>query len=128
MALQYKNVEAKAAAEAAAEAEYKGPWGEIIPTEQKYIRFVRDVHGIKECWSYPYETVMRQVFKKSEPEEIEILAGGDTITIRGYGLEKFLEALEKRWLVRVEQRTIRFAASEPTGCCVIEIKIESSRA
>jgi hypothetical protein len=39
---------------------------------------------------------MRRVFKKSETEEIEILAGGDTITIRGYGLEKFLEPLEKK--------------------------------
>jgi hypothetical protein len=122
MALKYKNVEAQAAVE----AEYKGPWGEIIHTEQKHIRFVRDVHGVEECWSYPYETLLRRVFKKSEPQEIEILAGGDTITIRGYGLEKFLEPLEKRWLVLVVQRTIRFAASELNGCCVTEIKIESS--
>ena len=129
MALKYQNVEKKAAAEAASvaeAAEYKGSWGEIIPTEQKHIRFVRDIHGIEERWSYPYETLMRRVFKKSAPEEIEIMAGGDTITIRGYGLEKFLEPLEKRHLVRVEQRTIRFAASEPNGCCVIEIRIEPS--
>ena len=122
MALKYKNVEAQAAAE----AEYKGPWGEIVHTEQHYIHFVRNVHGVEERWSYPYETLMRRVFKKSETEEIEILAGGDTVTIRGYGLEKFLEPLEKRHLVRVEQRMIRFAASEPNGCCVIEIKIEPS--
>lgn len=128
MALKYQNVEKKAAAEAADAAEYKGPWGEIILTEQKHIHFVRDVHGIEESWSYPYETLMRLAFKKSVPEEIEIMAGGDTITIRGYGLEKFLEPLEKRHLVRVEQRMIRFAASKPNGCCVTEIKIESSRA
>jgi hypothetical protein len=127
MALKYKNVEEKAAADAAQSAEYKGPWGEIIPTEQKHLRFVRDVHGVEECWSYSYETLMRFVFKESEPQEIEILAGGDTITIRGYGLERFLEALEKRWLVRVEKRMVRFAASESNGCCVTEIKIESSR-
>ena len=131
MALKYQNVEKKAAAEAAAAteaAEYKGSWGEIIPTEQKHIRFIRDVHGIEELWSYPYETLMRLAFKKSTPEEIEIMAGGDTITIRGYGLEKFLEPLEKRHLVRVEQRMIRFPSSESNGCCVTEIKIESSRA
>jgi hypothetical protein len=127
MALKYKNVEEKAAADAAQSAEYKGPWGEMIPTEQKHLRFVRDVHGVEECWSYSYETLMRCVFKKSEPQEIEILAGGDTITIRGYGLERFLEALEKRWLVRVEKRMVRYAASESNGCCVTEIKIESSR-
>jgi hypothetical protein len=126
MALKYKNVEEKAAAQAADAVEYKGPWGEIIPTEQKHIHFVRDVHGIEERWSYPYESLMRLAFKKSVPEEIEIMAGGDTITVRGYGLEKFLEPLEKRHLVRVEQRTIRFAASEPNGCCVTEIKIEPS--
>jgi hypothetical protein len=123
MALKYKNVEHQAAAE----AEYKGPWGEIIPTEQKHIRFVRDVQGIEECWSYPYETLLRRVFKKSEPQEIEILAGGDTITIRGYGLERLMEALEQRWLVRVEKRVVRFAASEPNSCCVTEMKIEPSR-
>jgi len=124
MALKYKNVEAQAAVE----AEYKGPWGEIVHSEQHYLHFVRNVHGIEERWSYPYVTLTRRVFKKAETEEIEILAGGDTITIRGYGLEKFLEPLEKRRLVRVVQRMIRFAASEPNGCCVIEIKIEASRA
>ena len=123
MALKYKNVEAQAAAE----AEYKGPWGEIVHAEQRYIHFVRNVRGVEERWSYPYETLMRLAFKKSVPEEIEIMAGGDTITIRGYGLEKFMEPLEKRHLVRVEQRTIRFAASEPNGCCVTEIKIDQSR-
>jgi hypothetical protein len=127
MALKYKNVEEKNASDAAQAAEYKGPWGEIIPTEQKRLRFVRDVHGVEECWSYPYETLMRCVFKNSEPQEIEILAGGDTITIRGYGLDRFLEALEKRWLVRVEKRMVRFAVSESNACCVTEIKIESSR-
>ncbi len=126
---QYKNVEsAHPVSSPSVNDDWKGPWGEIIPTEQKYIRFVRNVHGVEECWSYPYETLMRQVLKKSKPEEIEILAGGDTITIRGYGLEKFSEALEKRHLVRVEQRTIRFAASESNGRYVIEIKIEPSHA
>jgi hypothetical protein len=130
MALKYKDVETKERQEkqAAEDARWKGPWGEIIPVEQKHVRFVREVHGVQECWSYPYETLVRQVFKKSEPEEIEILAGGDTITIRGHGLEEFLDTLEKRHLVRVEQRTVRFAASEPNGRCVIEIKIEPSRA
>ena len=130
MALKHKDVESKERQEkqAAEDARWKGPWGEITPVEQKHVRFVREVHGVQECWSYPYETLVRQVFKKSEPEEIEILAGGDTITIRGYGLEEFLDTLEKRHLVRVEQRTVRFAASEPNGRCVIEIKIEAANA
>jgi hypothetical protein len=130
MALKYQNVEKKAAAEsadAAKAAEYKGSWGEIAHEETRCIHFVRDFHGIEERWSYPYETLTRRVFKKSEPEEIEILAGSDTITIRGYGLEKFLEPLEKRQLLRVEQRMMRFAAAHPEGCCVTEIKIETTR-
>jgi hypothetical protein len=122
MALKYKTVEAQAAAE----AEFKGPWGEIVHSEQRYIHFVRYVHGIEERWSYPYQALMRRIFRKSEPEEIEILACGDTITIRGHGLEKFLAPLEKRCLVRVEQQTIRFAALEPNSCSVTEIRIESS--
>ena len=135
MALKGRNVNSSSAVSSSPPAspspsvndDWKGPWGEITPTEQKHVRFVRNVYGVEECWSYPYETLMRQVLKKSVPEELEILAGGDTITIRGYGLERFLEALEKRHLLRIEQRTIRFAASEATGCCVTEIKIESVR-
>jgi hypothetical protein len=106
---------------------YRGPWGEIVHEEIQCVHFVRDYKGVEEIWTYPYEALLRWVFKKSTPEEIEILAGGDTITIRGYGLEKFLEPLEKRYIVRVEQRTIRFAAPEPNDCCVTEILIESNR-
>ena len=125
MALKGRNLDSLPSVPSpSANDDWKGTWGEIIPTEQKHIRFICNVHDVEECWSYPYETLMRLAFKKSAPEEIEIMAGGDTITLRGYGLEKFLEPLEKRHLVRVEQQTIRFAASEPNGCCVTEIKIE----
>lgn len=108
--------------------DWQGPWGKINPCEVRFIHFVRDNHGVEEIWTYPYATLVRWVFKKSEPQqELEILAGGDAIVIRGYGLEKFLEPLEKRCLERVEHRMIRFAAAEFNGCCVVEIKIEPFR-
>jgi hypothetical protein len=95
----------------------------------RFIHFVRDDHGIEQIWTYPYETLVRWVFKKSAPrQELEILTGGVTIMIRGYGPEKFLQPLEKRCLERVEQQITRFAALEPNGCCVTEIKIEPSTA
>jgi hypothetical protein len=124
MALRYKNVEAQAAAEAV----YKGSWGEIVHEETRCIHFVRNIHGVEEIWTYPYEALLRWVFRKYEPEEIEILAGGDTIKIIGYGMEKFLDALERKRLRCIEQRTTRFATAQPEGCYVTEIKIESSRA
>jgi hypothetical protein len=95
----------------------------------RFIHFVRDDHGIEQIWTYPYETLVRWVFKKSAPrQELEILTGGVTIMIRGYGPEKFLQPLEKRCLERVEQQITRFAALEPNGRCVTEIKIEPSTA
>jgi hypothetical protein len=124
MALKYKNVEAQAAAEAV----YKGSWGEIVHEETRCIHFVRNIHGVEEIWTYPYEALLRWVFRKYEPEEIEILAGGDTIKIIGYGMEKFLDALERKRLRCIEQRTTRFTAAQPEGCYVTEIKIETSRA
>ena len=123
MALKYKNVEAPAAAEAM----YKGSWGEIAHEETRCIHFVRDFHGVEEVWTYPYDALLRWVFRKYEPEEIEILAGGDTIKIIGYGMERLMEAMEKKRLRRIEQRVTRFAAAQPEGCYVTEIKIDAAR-
>jgi len=107
--------------------DWQGAWGKINPSEVRFIHFVRHDHGVEEVWTYPHEALVRWVFKKSEPQqELEILSGGDTIIIRGHGLEKFLEPLEKKTLLRVEQQMIRFASAQPDGCCVVEIKIESS--
>lgn len=126
---QYKNVEsAHLASSPSDKIDWEGPWGKINPCEVRFIHFVRNTHGVEEVWTYPYEPLMRWVYKKSEPQqEIEILSSGDKIVLRGHGLEKFLEPLEKRCLERVEQRTIRFAAAEPNGCCVTAIEIESSQ-
>jgi len=125
---QYKNVESThPASSPSVNDDWQGAWGKINPSEVRFIHFVRNNYGVEEVWAYPYEPLMRWVFKKSEPQqELEIYSGGDKIVLRGHGLEKFLEPLEKRCLERVEQRTIRFAAAEPNGCCVTKIKIESS--
>jgi hypothetical protein len=130
MALKYKNVEKKAAAEAAdtaKAAEYKGSWGEIAHEETRCIHFVRDFHGVEEIWTYPYDALLRWVFRKYEPEEIEILAGGDNIKIIGYDMERLVEAMEQKRLRRIEQRATRFATARLEGCSVTEIKIEASR-
>lgn len=124
MALKYKNVEAQVAAEDV----YKGSWGEIAHEETRCIHFVRNFHGVEEVWTYPYEALLRWVFRKYEPEEIEILAGGDTIKIIGYDMERLVEAMETKRLRRIEQRATRFAAAQTEGCYVTEIKIEPSRA
>jgi hypothetical protein len=123
MALKYKNVDAQSTAEAL----YKGSWGEIVHEETRCIQFVRDLHGVEEVWIYPYDALLRWVFRKYELEEIEILAGGDTIKIIGYGMERLVEAIEQRRLRRIEQRTTRFAAAQAEGCYVTEIKVESLR-
>jgi hypothetical protein len=123
MALKCKNVEEQAAAE----AEYKGPWGEIAREEVRCIQFVLDNHRVEEVWTYPYEALLRWVFRKYEPEEIEILAGGDTIKIIGYDMERLVEALEKKRLRRIEQRATRFPVVRPDDCYVTDIKIETSR-
>jgi hypothetical protein len=124
MALKYKNVEARTAAETV----YKGSWGEIAHEETRCIHFVRDHHGVEEVWTYPYDALLRWVFRKYEPEEIEILAGADIIKITGYDMERLVEAMEQKRLRRIEQRATRFAAAQPEGCYVTTIKIESSRA
>jgi hypothetical protein len=123
MALKYKDVEKKAASE----AEFKGPWGEIAREELRCIQFVLDNHRVEEVWTYPYEALLRWVWRKYEPEEIEILAGGDTIKIIGYDMQRLVEALDKKRLLRVEQRATRFAAAQPEGCYVTEIKIDTAR-
>jgi hypothetical protein len=126
MALKGKNVDSSTSP--VGEIEWEGPWGKINPCEVRFIHFVRTDHGVREIWTYPYETLVRWVFKKSESQqEIEILSGGDLITIRGYGLEKFLEPLETRCLERVQEQMIRFTGFEPGSCRVVEIKTEPSQ-
>jgi len=123
MALKYKNVETQSAAE----AQHKGSWGEILHEEARCVQFVRSVYGLEEIWTYPYETLLRWTYRKSTPEEIVILAGGDSVTIRGHGLERLADALDQRRLRRVEQRTTRFASAQPEECHVDEIKIDAIR-
>jgi hypothetical protein len=123
MALKTRNIEGQTTfAE-----KYSGPWGEIVHEEARCVHFVRDYKGVEEIWTYPYEALLRWVWKKYEPEEIEILAGGDTIKIIGYDMERLVEALEKKRLRRIEQRATRFAAAQLEGCYVTEIKIDSPR-
>lgn len=123
MALKTRNVEAQTAFE----EKYNGPWGEILHEETRCVRFVRSVYGVEEIWTYPYETLLRWTYRKSTPEEIVILAGGDSVTIRGHGLERIAEALDQRHLRCVEQRATRFASAQPDECHVSEIKIEAAR-
>jgi hypothetical protein len=123
MALKYKNVEAQVADEAL----YKGSWGEIVHEETRCIHFVRNFQGVEEVWTYPYDALLRWVFRKYEPEEIEILAGGDSIKIIGYDMERLVEAMEQKRLRRIEQRATRFPTAQPEGCSVTEIKIEAFR-
>ena len=47
MALKYKNIEEQAAAE----AEFKGPWGEIAREETRCIHFVFDNYRAEEVWT-----------------------------------------------------------------------------
>lgn len=123
MGIKTRNLEGQAAVA----DKYSGSWGEIVQEETRCIHFVRNIHGVEEIWTYPYEALLRWVFRKYEPEEIEILAGGDTIKIIGYDMERLVEAMEKKRLRRIEQRATRFAAAQPEGCYVTEIKIDAAR-
>jgi len=107
------------------EDHWKSTWGEISTSEVRCIKFIRESHGVEECWTYPHETLVRWVLKKSEPEEIKIIAGGDIVTIRGYGLERLMEGLDLRSLKIVRHHPVRFSAMLKSSVRIIGIDIES---
>jgi hypothetical protein len=82
--------------------ELSGPWGRINPEAQIVgtLRLCKRMAALKEeTYSYPYRVLASWRWRGSgRDEELEIEAGSDLILIRGRGLDRVVEALDRNAL------------------------------
>jgi hypothetical protein len=82
--------------------ELSGPWGRINPDAQLVgtLRFCKRITATKEeTYSYPYRVLASWRWRGSGGgEELEIEAGSDLILIKGRGLDRVVEALDRNAL------------------------------
>ncbi len=78
---------------------WNGPWGRINPTSETFdvIRFCQGTAGRNlKMHSYPVRVISSWHWTQEQDEEqLRIEAGADLITVRGKGLERIVEALDR---------------------------------
>ncbi len=77
---------------------WSGPWGRISPTSSDFdvVRFCqRPEHTSEKTHSYPYRVISSWHWTNGASEELRIDASADQVTIKGRGLERIVEALDR---------------------------------
>jgi hypothetical protein len=77
---------------------WSGPWGRINPTSSGFdvVRFCqRPDRGSEKTHSYPYRVISSWHWTDCAPEELRIETGADQVTVKGRGLERIVEALDR---------------------------------
>ena len=82
--------------------ESDGPWGRINPEPQSVltIRFIKKSSPVTdETHSYPYRVLSSWHWRGGvDEEELKIEASSDLVTIKGCGLDRLVEALDRNTL------------------------------
>ena len=82
--------------------ESDGPWGRINPEPQSVltIRFIKKSSpATDETHSYPYRVLSSWHWRGGiDEEELKIEASSDLVTIKGCGLDRLVEALDRNTL------------------------------
>ena len=77
---------------------WTGPWGRINPGTPSFdvVRFCqRPDHLPEQTHSYPYRAISSWHWTDHFPQELKIEAGPDLITVKGRGLDRIVEALDR---------------------------------
>jgi hypothetical protein len=77
---------------------WSGPWGRINPTSSGFdvVRFCqRSERSSEKTHSYPYRVISSWHWTGGAPEELRIETGADQVTVKGRGLERIVEALDR---------------------------------
>ena len=76
---------------------WSGPWGKINPTSSGFdvVRFCQRERGAEKTHSYPYRVISSWHWTDGDTEELRIVTGADEVTIKGRGLDRIVEALDR---------------------------------
>jgi hypothetical protein len=79
-----------------------GPWGRINPEPQSAVvlRLCKKTSpSTEETYSYPYRVLSSWHWRDgASDEELKIEAGSDLVTVKGRGLDRLVEALDRNTL------------------------------
>jgi len=82
--------------------ELSGPWGRINPEPQSVVvlRLCKKTSlSTEETHSYPYRALSCWRWRGGGEEELKIEASSDLITVKGRGMDRLVEALDRGSLV-----------------------------
>lgn len=77
---------------------WTGPWGRINPGAPSFdvVRFCPGAtYANQKTHSYPYRVISSWHWSDGEVEELKIEASADQITVKGRGLDRIVEALDR---------------------------------
>jgi len=77
---------------------WTGPWGRnnLGTPSFDVVRFCQDAtHATQKTHSYPYRVISSWHWTNGETEELKIEASTDLITVKGRGLDRIVEALDR---------------------------------
>jgi hypothetical protein len=81
---------------------WTGPWGRINPGSPSFdvVRFCQGAaHATQETHSYPYRLISSWHWtNNASEEELKIEASADLVTVKGRGLDRIVEALDRGML------------------------------
>jgi hypothetical protein len=79
-----------------------GPWGRINPEPQSVVTLrlcKKTSPSTEETYSYPYRVLSSWHWRDgASDEELKIEAGSDLVTVKGRGLDRLVEALDRNSL------------------------------
>jgi hypothetical protein len=111
--------------------ELSGPWGRINPESQSAItlRFSKKPpSGPEEIHSYPYRVLSSWHWSTSvSEEELKIEAGSDLVFVKGRGLDRLVEALDRNSLEFLSEASSDLDLSEENGIRISSITVASFR-
>ncbi len=109
--------------------ELSGPWGRINPEPQSVVvlRLCKKTPpSSEETHSYPYRALSCWHWRGGrDEEELEIEAGSDLVTVKGRGLDRIVDALEKGSLEKLCEIRNESTSWEESLIWVSNITIEN---
>lgn len=109
---------------------WSGPWGRINPTSSGFdvVRFCqRPERSSEKTHSYPYRVISSWHWTDGASEELRIEASADQVTIKGRGLERIVEALDRGTLEVLCEVPGQVPTSEEYAVWITAISIEGKQ-
>jgi hypothetical protein len=107
---------------------WSGSWGKINPSPQsaQTLRLCKGItSSTEESFSYPYRALSSWHWRRElQQEELKIEAGPDTVTIRGKGIVRLLDALDAGALETVRENSNVDVSSLDAAIVVKSLVIE----